>query len=108
MNVAAYFWSDKFAIRASRAKPVSEEEAPDLHKMVNELAEPVPGAQAAGLHDPVRAAERVRDRPQPEARRRRGHAGAAPHMPYDQVRAVMAHEFATSRTATSSCRRSRR
>jgi heat shock protein HtpX len=39
MNVAAYFWSDKFAIRASGAKPVSEEEAPDLHKIVNELAE---------------------------------------------------------------------
>ena len=28
MNVAAYFWSDKFAIRASGAQPVSEEEAP--------------------------------------------------------------------------------
>ena len=38
----------------------------------------VPGAEAAGLHDPVRAAERVRDRAQPEARRRRGHAGTAP------------------------------
>ena len=39
MNVAAYFWSDKFAIRASGAKPVSEEEAPELHKIVNELSE---------------------------------------------------------------------
>jgi heat shock protein HtpX len=39
MNVAAYFWSDKFAIRASRAVPVSPEEAPDLHRMVDELSE---------------------------------------------------------------------
>ena len=39
MNVAAYWKSDTFAIRAARAKPVSEEEAPDLHRMVAELAE---------------------------------------------------------------------
>ena len=94
MNVAAYFWSDKFAIRASGAKPVSEEEAPDLHKMVNELAElyqvpkprvymipsEQPNAFATG-RNPKHAAVAVTQ-------------GLLQHMPYDQVRAVMAHEFA--------------
>jgi heat shock protein HtpX len=94
MNVAAYFWSDKFAIRASGAKPVSEEEAPDLHKMVTELAElyqvpkprvymipsEQPNAFATG-RNPKHAAVAVTQ-------------GLLQHMPYDQVRAVMAHEFA--------------
>ena len=35
-------------------------------------------ADAARLPDPVRAAERVRDRPQPEEGGRRGHGGPAP------------------------------
>jgi heat shock protein HtpX len=39
MNVAAYWASDKFAIRASRAKPVTEAEAPDLHRIVDELSQ---------------------------------------------------------------------
>jgi heat shock protein HtpX len=94
MNVAAYFWSDKFAIRASGAKPVSEEEAPELHKIVNELSElyqvpkprvymipsEQPNAFATG-RNPKHAAVAVTQ-------------GLLQHMPYDQVRAVMAHEFA--------------
>ena len=94
MNVAAYFWSDKFAIRASRAQPVSEEEAPELHKIVNELSElyqvpkprvymipsEQPNAFATG-RNPKHAAVAVTQ-------------GLLQHMPYDQVRAVMAHEFA--------------
>ena len=39
MNLAAYFWSDKFAIKAARAQEVSESEAPDLHHLVAELAQ---------------------------------------------------------------------
>src|SRR5581483_10386188 len=35
------------------------------------------GAEAAGLPDPVRPAERLRDRAEPRARRGRGHPGAA-------------------------------
>jgi len=94
MNVAAYFWSDKFAIRASRAQPVSEEEAPDLHKMVNELAElyqvpkprvymipsEQPNAFATG-RSPKKSAVAVTE-------------GLVQAMPQEEVRAVMAHEFA--------------
>jgi heat shock protein HtpX len=94
MNIAAYWMSDKFAIRASGAKPVSEDEAPQLHKMVAELAElysvpkprvfmipsEQPNAFATG-RNPQHAAVAVTH-------------GLLQHMPEDQVRGVMAHEFA--------------
>ncbi|HEX5596740.1 MAG TPA: zinc metalloprotease HtpX [Micromonosporaceae bacterium] len=38
MNVVSYFWSDKIALRAMRARPVSEAEFPALYQMVRELA----------------------------------------------------------------------
>lgn len=37
-NVAAYFWSDRIVLAVSRARAVSQEEAPALHEMVTELA----------------------------------------------------------------------
>lgn len=36
-NVIQFFFSDKIALKASRAKPVTEEEAPRLYQMVREL-----------------------------------------------------------------------
>jgi heat shock protein HtpX len=94
MNVAAYWMSDKFAIRAARAKPVSEEEAPELHKLVSELAElyevpkprvytipsDQPNAFATG-RNPKHAAVAVTQ-------------GLMQSMPSDQVKGVLAHEFA--------------
>ena len=38
MNGAAYFWSDKIALQAMRARPVSRAQAPELYAMVQELA----------------------------------------------------------------------
>jgi heat shock protein HtpX len=38
INLGAYWFSDKIALRMSRARPLSEEEAPRLHQIVRELA----------------------------------------------------------------------
>jgi heat shock protein HtpX len=94
MNVAAYWMSDKFAIRASGARPVSEAEAPELHRTIGELAElyevpkprvylipsEQPNAFATG-RNPEHAAVAVTQ-------------GLAQQLPRDQVRGVLAHEFA--------------
>jgi heat shock protein HtpX len=94
MNVVAYWKSDAFAIRAARAQEVSESEAPDLHRLVSELAQlfdvpkprvylipsEQPNAFATG-RNPEHAAVAVTQ-------------GLLRHMPLDQVRGVLAHEFA--------------
>ena len=46
MNFGSYWFSDKIVLRIYRAKPVSEAEAPDLHRVVRQLA------QQAGLPMP--------------------------------------------------------
>jgi heat shock protein HtpX len=38
LNLGTYFFSDKIALRMSKAKPLSEEEAPRLHQIVRELS----------------------------------------------------------------------
>jgi heat shock protein HtpX len=56
MNAATYFWSDKIALRAMRARPVSEAEMPQLHAMVRELAsqanQPMPRLYASPTMQP--------------------------------------------------------
>jgi heat shock protein HtpX len=38
INLASYWFSDKIALKMSRAEPLAEEEAPRLHQIVRELA----------------------------------------------------------------------
>jgi heat shock protein HtpX len=93
MNLAGYFWSDKIALKASRAQPVEPGSLPQLEADVQDLAAragvPVPrlylipseqpNAFATG-RNPEHAAVAVTE-------------GLLRHMPPDQVKGVLAHEF---------------
>ena len=94
MNLAGYFWSDKIALKASRAQPVEPGSLPQLEADVQDLAAragvPVPrlylipseqpNAFATG-RNPQHAAVAVTE-------------GLLHHMPPEQVKGVLAHEFA--------------
>jgi heat shock protein HtpX len=94
MNLVGYWFSDKIALKASRARPLEQHEAPELHRIVQELAGragvPVPrlylipseqpNAFATG-RNPQHAAVAVTE-------------GLVRYLPVEQVRAVLAHEFA--------------
>jgi len=94
MNLVGYWFSDKIALKASRARPLESHEAPELHRIVEELAGragvPVPrvylipseqpNAFATG-RNPKHSAVAVTE-------------GLLRFMPTEQVRAVLAHEFA--------------
>jgi heat shock protein HtpX len=94
MNVVGYWFSDKIALGASRAKPVSEQQAPQLYKILRELTE------RAGLPMP-RVYTIPSDQPNAFATGRNAkHAAVAvteglmKYLPEDQIRGVLAHELA--------------
>jgi heat shock protein HtpX len=39
MNFVSFFWSDKIVLKAYRAQPVTQQEAPDLYAIVQDLAQ---------------------------------------------------------------------
>ena len=94
MNVAGYWFSDKLALKASRARPLARGEIPELEQIAAFLAQranvPVPrlylipsdqpNAFATG-RNPQHAAVAVTQ-------------GLLRQLPTDEVRGVLAHEFA--------------
>jgi heat shock protein HtpX len=93
MNVVGYWFSDKIALRASRAKPVSEQEAPQLYKILRDLTEraqlPMPRVYTIPSEQPNAFA----------TGRNAKHAAVAVteglmrYLPEDQIRGVLAHEL---------------
>lgn len=94
MNGIAYFFSDKMALAASRAQPLSPEQSPKIHTMVQKLSQQAgipmprlyitPDAQANAFatgRDPNHAAIAVTQ-------------GLLSALPDRQVEAVLAHEIA--------------
>src|SRR5262245_301677 len=93
MNVVGYWFSDKIALTASRAKPVSEQEAPQLYRILRDLT------GRAGLPMP-RVYTVPSDQPNAFATGRNAkHSAVAvtdgllKYLPEDQVRGVLAHEL---------------
>lgn len=94
MNVAGYWFSDKLALKASRARPLKQGEIPELEQIAGFLAQranvPVPrlylipsdqpNAFATG-RNPQHAAVAVTE-------------GLLRQLPTDEVEGVLAHEFA--------------
>jgi heat shock protein HtpX len=94
MNFIMYFFSDKMVLKMYGAKIVTEQEAPELYRMVDTLR------QRAGLPMPVVA---VAPHEQPNAfatGRNPEHAvvavttGILKYMPQDELEGVIAHELA--------------
>jgi heat shock protein HtpX len=93
MNVVGYWFSDKIALTASRARPVRPGELPDLEATVADLAQraevPVPRLYLIPSEQPNAFA----------TGRNPGHAAVAVtqgllfQLPEDEVRGVLAHEF---------------
>ncbi len=94
MNLVMFWFSDKLALKMSKARPVERSEAPQLYEDVEELCGKAglpmptlhlipneqPNAFATG-RNPSRSAVAVTE-------------GLLKHMPREQVRAVLAHELA--------------
>jgi heat shock protein HtpX len=94
MVFVSYWSSDRFAIRSSHAQPISEEDDPKLYAIVRDLSQRAqvpmprvymipseqPNAFATG-RNPKHAAVAVT-------------AGLRKYLPEDQIRGVLAHEFA--------------
>ncbi len=94
MNVGGYWFSDKLALAASRARPLEPGEIPELEEMAADLARraevPVPRLYLIGSEQPNAFA----------TGRNPSHAAVAVtdgllvHLPAEEVRGVLAHEFA--------------
>lgn len=93
MNFVSYFYSDKIALRSYNARIVSVEEAPNLHRIVNDLAE------RAGLKTPRIAVIESRDPNAFATGRNQSHAvvavttGILNLLNEDELRGVISHEL---------------
>jgi heat shock protein HtpX len=94
MNVAAYWASDRFAIRAAHAKPVTEAEAPDLHRLIEELAQLYDVPKPRVFLIPSEQPNAFATGRNPEHSAVAVTQGLLQYLPRDQVRGVLAHEFA--------------
>jgi heat shock protein HtpX len=93
MNVVGYWFSDKIALKASRAQPVSEQEAPELYRTIRDLTEraqlPMPRVYMIPSEQPNAFATGRNPKHSAVAVTQ----GLVQHLPPDQVRGVLAHEL---------------
>jgi heat shock protein HtpX len=93
MNVAGYWFSDRVALTASRAKPVSEQEAPQLYKILRDVTAradlPMPRVYIVPSEQPNAFATGRNARHSAVAVTE----GLMRYLPEDQIRGVLAHEL---------------
>jgi heat shock protein HtpX len=94
MNLGAYWFSDKIALKMSGAKPVSEQEAPGLYQMVRELTTradlPMPGLYVIPQEQPNAFATGRNPKKSAVAVTQ----GIMKLLSEDELRGVIAHELA--------------
>jgi heat shock protein HtpX len=94
MNVGGYWFSDKLALKASRAQPVEPGTIPELEGIVQDLAQraqvPVPRLYLIASEQPNAFATGRN----PEHAAVAVTQGLLQHLPTEQLRGVLAHEFA--------------
>jgi heat shock protein HtpX len=94
MNMGSYFFSDKIALKMSRAKPISESEAPRLYQIVRELTTraelPMPGLYMIPADQPNAFATGRNPKRSAVAVTR----GITQLLSEDELRGVIAHELA--------------
>ncbi|EKV03003.1 Heat shock protein [Leptolyngbya sp. PCC 7375] len=92
-NLGSWFYSDKIALAAHGAQPVSREEAPQLHAMVEKLAKkadiPVPGVYLL----PTQSANAFATGRDPEHAAVAVTQGIMEMLPADELEGVIAHEL---------------
>ena len=94
MNVGGYWFSDKLALRASRAQPVEPGTQPELEGIVQDLAQRAQGPVPRLYMIPSEQPNAFATGRNPEHAAVAVTQGLLQHMPMEQVRGVLAHEFA--------------
>jgi len=74
MNFFSYWFSDKIVLRAYGAREIDAQSEPELYSNRKRAGAFGRYPDAASLHYRIRHAQRICNRPQPEARRGRGDA----------------------------------
>ena len=92
-NLVMFWYSDKLALKASKARPVDQSEAPELYRDIEEIAGragvPMPRVYLIPSEQPNAFATGRN----PEHSAVAVTHGLLQHLPRDQVRGVLAHEF---------------
>jgi len=68
MNLGSYWFSDRLVLAMYRAQPLDQRQAPDIYRMVRELAAEANHSHAPDLLDSRGNSQRLRYRPEPRKR----------------------------------------